>query len=131
MALSDLRTLSVPYNVKLANKTSFAHFVISIVNGPKADNVIFASGAPELRNAIAFLAEVKYPQTFPDATPARVIRKVTMSCSIYTTKGCVLVLLPIGDAAVALALNRLRAWTSYYQHRKHLTPITSPLNFPN
>ncbi len=99
MALSDLRTLTISFHAKLADKTSFAHFVISIVNGPKVDNVIFASGAPELRNAIADLAEAKYPQTFPDATPARVIRKATMSCSIYT-KGCVVVLLPIGDAAV-------------------------------
>jgi len=72
---------------------------LGIVNGPKADSVIFASGAPELRNAVADLAAGNYPQTFPGATPARVIRKATMSCSVYT-KGCVVVLLPIGDAAV-------------------------------
>ena len=99
MALSDLRVFTVPYQAKLANKTSIAHFTISIVNGPRADNVIFDSGAAELRNAVATLASAKYPQSFPDETRARVIRKATLSCSVYT-KGCVVVLMPIGDAAV-------------------------------
>jgi tetratricopeptide (TPR) repeat protein len=99
MALSDVRTLHIPFHAKLSGKTDSAHFVISIVNGPKADNVVFSSGDAELQNAVASIAAAKYPQSFPEGTPTRILRKATLSCSIYT-KDCVLVLLPVADAAV-------------------------------
>jgi Tfp pilus assembly protein PilF len=99
MALSDIRTFTLAFHAKLKTNTSYGHFVISLVTGPHVDNVIFTSGDAEMRNAVADLAAAKFPQSFPDATPARVLRKATVSCSIYS-KGCTVVLMPIDDAAV-------------------------------
>ena len=54
------------------------------MNGAKAEEVVFQSGAEELRKAIPVLSGLKYPQSFPEATPVRVIRKAILSCSIYS-----------------------------------------------
>jgi len=94
MALSDIRTIPIPYHAALAGKSLSAEFAISIDNGSKADNVVFSSGAESLRNAIADIAGAKFPQSFPDETPTRVLRKGILSCSSYT-KFCNLILLPI------------------------------------
>ncbi len=99
MALSDIRTLPVPFHPKLPGTSSIAHFVITLSNGPQGNSAYFTSGPPELRNAVADLAAVRYPQSFADDTPLRIVRKATLSCTVYT-KGCILVLLPIADAAV-------------------------------
>jgi hypothetical protein len=99
MALSDMRTLKIRFQTKLQGNSRSANFVISLINGSKADNVVFVSGAEELRNAIASLASAKYRQSFPDDTPTRIIRKAIFSCSIYTSE-CFLVLMPAADAAV-------------------------------
>jgi hypothetical protein len=97
--LSDMRTLNIPFHTKLQGNSRSAQFVVSFTNGSKVDNVTYLSGADELRNATADIATAKFPQSFPDDTPVRIIRKATLSCSIYM-KNCVLILLPIGDAAV-------------------------------
>ena len=73
--------------------------MIFLVPGPRPRDVIFVSGDPELQNAVADLALVKYPQTFPDETPVRVLRQATVTCSIYT-RDCVVVLMPAAGAAV-------------------------------
>jgi hypothetical protein len=101
MALSDMRTMNIPFRTKLQGNSRSAQFVISLINGGKADNVIFVSGHEELRTAIAALAAAKYTQPSPDDTPVRILRKATFSCSIYT-KDCFLVLMPVTDAAVPL-----------------------------
>jgi transglutaminase-like putative cysteine protease/tetratricopeptide (TPR) repeat protein len=99
MALSDVRTIQVPVKMKLKANSSIAHFVVMITNGPLGNSAQFKSGAPELQNLVADLTTINYPQRFPDDTIVRIVRKATLSCSIYT-KGCVFVLLPIQDAAV-------------------------------
>jgi hypothetical protein len=99
MALSDMRTLKIRFQTKLQGNSRSANFIISLVSGAKADNVVFVSGAEELRNAIASLAAAKYHQSFPDDSPTRVLRKAIFSCSIYTSE-CFLVLMPAADAAV-------------------------------
>jgi hypothetical protein len=99
MALSDMRTIKIPLHVKLQGNSRSAQLVISLVNGPKVDNVAFTSGAEELRNAIADIAAAKFTQSLPDETPVRILRKGMLSCSVYT-KECYLILLPIRDAAV-------------------------------
>lgn len=99
MWLSDMRTLNIPFHTKLQGNSRTAQFVVSFTNGSKVDNVTYVSGADELRNATADLAAAKYPQSFPDDTPVRIIRRATLSCSVYM-KQCVLILLPVGDAAV-------------------------------
>lgn len=104
MALSDMRTINIPFRTKLQGSPRMATFAISLTNGPRVDNVVFLSGAEELRKAITALAATKYPQPFPDDTPTRILRKATFSCSIYT-KDCILVLMPVQDAAVPASPN--------------------------
>jgi tetratricopeptide (TPR) repeat protein len=99
MALSDMRTLKVPSPGKLKGNSGTAHFVISFLNSSRVENVVFLDGNEELRNGIASIAAAKFFQPAPDDTPARIIRKATFSCSIYT-KECFLVLMPITDAAI-------------------------------
>ena len=99
MALSDMRSLNIPFHTRLKGNSRSAHFVISIINGSRIDNVVFVSGAEELRNAIAAIAATKFSQLSPDDTPIRILRKATFSCSIYT-KDCFLVLMPVTDAVV-------------------------------
>lgn len=99
LALSDARTVKIPFHPKLQGNSRSASVVLSLTNGPKVDNVTIVSGADELRNAVADIAAAKYPQTFPGDSATRILRKATLSCSIYT-KECLLILLPIQDAAV-------------------------------
>jgi tetratricopeptide (TPR) repeat protein len=99
MLLSDIRTFKIPFHTKLQGNSRSAQIILSLVNGPKVDDVTFSSGAEELRNAVADIAAAKYSQSFPDGTSVRVLRKGTLSCSIYT-KGCSLILFSIRDAAV-------------------------------
>ncbi len=99
MALSDMRSLQVPFRPKLRANSVSANFVISISNGHKTAGAVFQTGAEELRDATAALAALKYPQSFPDNTATRVIRKAILSCSIYS-KSCTLVLMLPTDAAV-------------------------------
>ena len=101
VALSDMRALQVPFQTKLQANSVSANVLISIVNGSKAEEVVFQSGAEELRKAIPVLSGLKYPQSFPDATPVRVLRKAILSCSIYS-KNCTLVLMLPTDAAVPI-----------------------------
>jgi tetratricopeptide (TPR) repeat protein len=99
VALSDMRDLQVPFRTKLQANFVTGNFLISVSNGSKGNDAVFLSGAEELRGAIAALAALKYPQSFPDDTPTRVIRKAVLSCSIYS-KNCTLVLMLPTDAAV-------------------------------
>ncbi len=99
MWLSEMRTLNIPFHTKLQGNSRTAQFVVSFTNNSKVDDVTYVSGADELRNATADIAAAKYPQSFPDETPVRIIRRATLSCSIYM-KQCVLILLPVSDAAV-------------------------------
>src|SRR5579862_1061604 len=100
MALSDLRTLPVPFQTKLAGNSRSATVVIALTSGSKEAEVSFVSGAEELHQGKAALEGLKYPQSFPDNRPARVVRKGIFSCSVYT-KDCLLVLMQATDAAVS------------------------------
>jgi tetratricopeptide (TPR) repeat protein len=99
MVLTEMRTLKIPFHTKLQGNSRSAEFLISLTNGARVDNVVFVSGAEELRNAIATIAGAKFAQTIPDDTPTRILRKATFSCSTYTAE-CYLVLMPVVDAAV-------------------------------
>lgn len=99
MALSDQRTVHVPFHTKLEGNSRVAQVVISLRPGSEEASVTFISGAEELRKGISALAVTKYPQTFPDNTPVQILRKAAFSCSVYT-KDCVLLLVPATDAAV-------------------------------
>ncbi|HEY6944534.1 MAG TPA: DUF3857 domain-containing protein [Candidatus Acidoferrum sp.] len=98
VALADMRSLNIPLSTKLRGESARANFVISIGSGSKADNVVFLSGSEELRNAIAAIAAVKYPQTFPDDTPVRILRKASLNCSVYA-KDCQLFFTTVQEAS--------------------------------
>jgi hypothetical protein len=98
-----MRNLQVPFRTKLQANFVSANFLISVTNGHKSNDAVFLSGAEELRGAIAALAALNYPQTFPDDSPTRVIRKAILSCSIYS-RNCTLVLLLPTDSAVPVPL---------------------------
>jgi len=98
LALSDMRTLHVTFQTKLADNSRWMHIVIVLTSGGKQAEIAYVSGAEELQKANGVLAAVKYPQTFPDSTPVRVVRKAVFSCSVYS-KDCAIVLMPAPDAA--------------------------------
>ena len=99
VALSNMRDLQVPFRAKLKSDFVTANFLISITNGQKTAEAVFQSGGGELRGAIGTLATVKYPQSFPDDTPVRIVRRAILSCSTYSTH-CTLTLMLPTDSAV-------------------------------
>jgi tetratricopeptide (TPR) repeat protein len=101
VALTDLRTFQVSFHPKLSGKSANAEFLISLINGAKAEKTVFLSGAEELRSATAALSAIKYPQSFPDSTATRLIRKATLNCNIYS-KDCTLTLTSTGEAAISI-----------------------------
>jgi tetratricopeptide (TPR) repeat protein len=98
VALVDIRSLDVHLSTKLRTEASHADFVISLTNGPKVDNVVFLRGSDELRDATAAITATKFPVSFPDATPTRILRKGSLSCSIYA-KQCLLLLSTVEEAS--------------------------------
>jgi tetratricopeptide (TPR) repeat protein len=100
MAMSDMRTLSVPFHTKLSKNFVTSHLVVSMTNEPQV-RVRFADGENELAPASGALSALKYPQAFPDAAQTRVVRVGVLSCSVYS-KDCTLVFMPIMDSAVLL-----------------------------
>jgi tetratricopeptide (TPR) repeat protein/transglutaminase-like putative cysteine protease len=98
VALVDLRSLDVHLSTKLRAEASHADFVISITNGPKVDNVVFLRGSDELRDASAAITATKFPMSFPDVSPTRILRKASLSCSIYA-KQCLLLLSTVEEAS--------------------------------
>jgi hypothetical protein len=98
-----LRDIQVPFHPKLQSDFVTATFVVTLSN-KEGNEAFFLSGSKELRGAITALAALKYPQSFPDDTPARVIRKGILSCSTYA-KNCTFVLTLPTDNAVPIPLN--------------------------
>ena len=98
MAMSDMRTISVPFHMKLSKNFVTSHVVVSMTNEPQI-RVRFTGGDGELAPASGALNALKYPQAFPDVAPTRVVRLAVLSCSVYS-KDCTLVFMPIMDSAV-------------------------------
>lgn len=98
MAMSDMRTISVPFHTKLSKNYVTSHVVVSMTNEPQI-RVKFAGGENELAPAGGALNGLKYPQAFPDTALTRVVRMGVLSCSVYA-KDCTLVFMPIMDSAV-------------------------------
>ena len=74
-------TRRVTFQTKLADNSRWMHVVIALTAGEKRAQVAHVSGAEELQKADELLANLKYPQQFPDETP---VRKATFSFSIRT-----------------------------------------------
>jgi len=98
--LSDMRTFRLPRkaefpaNSKIASK--LALFTIAIENGRSTAQAHFVSGDRELLPEAQALATVDYRQTFPDSSPARILRAGWVSCSKYMAD-CSFVLFLVSD----------------------------------
>jgi tetratricopeptide (TPR) repeat protein len=100
VALVDIRCLDIHLTTKLHDEASHANFLIAFMNGSKAEQVRFLSGSEELRGVSAVLSSTKYPQTFPDDVPARILRRGSLSCSVYSQQ-CLLLLSTVADVGGA------------------------------
>jgi tetratricopeptide (TPR) repeat protein len=98
VGLTDMRSMNIPLRTKLREEAGRATFVISLVNGPKVDEVHFVSGSEELRGVVPALSAAKYPLSFPDAVPMRILLKASLNCSIYS-KDCLLFISTVTEAA--------------------------------
>jgi len=100
LGLTDMRSMNIPLRTKLRGESGRAAFVISLVNGPKVEEVTFLSGSEELRATIPALSAAKYSLAFPDDVPARIILKANLNCSVYS-KNCLLFISTVTEAATS------------------------------
>lgn len=98
VGLTDMRSMNIPLRTKLRGESGRATFVISLLNGPKVDAVHFVSGSEELRAVVPALSAAKYPLSFPDAVPTRILLKANLNCSVYS-KDCLLFISTVTEAA--------------------------------
>ncbi len=96
--LSEMRSVKVPFPGELPTESKSATFAIIITNGQKTAQARFVEGTEELRPAVKTLTAAKFPQTFPDDTPAKLILQGLLSCSKFS-KGCMFVFLPLDSLA--------------------------------
>ena len=96
--LSELRSVKVPFPGELPSESKSATFAIVITNSQKTAEAKFVEGVEELRPAVKTLAAARFPQTFPDDTPAKLLLQGLLSCSKYT-KSCMFVFLPLDSLA--------------------------------
>jgi len=99
MALSEMRTIHIPFHPQLQKSSGSAHFVISFTSSSKPEKVVFESGAEELRGGIPALTAAIYPQIVPDTTAVRILHRAILSC-LHSADDCVLVFIP--DTEMAL-----------------------------
>ena len=100
--LSEMRSVKVPYHGKLGGEFKSANFAVLIENGRNTVQAKFLSGDGELRAAIRNLQTIRFPQTFPDAAPAKISLQGMLSCSKYTPE-CTFVFLTLDTPTVFLS----------------------------
>ncbi|MGB8522024.1 MAG: DUF3857 domain-containing protein [Candidatus Acidiferrales bacterium] len=61
--------------------------------GPTVDAIKFITGSDELRATAADIRAVKFPNTFPDSTEIKLLRRTWVTCSTYTHE-CLVGLMP-------------------------------------
>jgi len=89
--LSASRTLSLG---KLGLSDAQAEFYILLAPGQKVEAVKFIKGSDTLRPLADRLRTFKYPQLFPDATPAKLVRRGILSCSSASGECAFVLVLP-------------------------------------
>jgi tetratricopeptide (TPR) repeat protein len=95
--LAALRTIPAG---KLLSEDAKADFFIALSPGEKsarADVVRFVSGSETLRPMADNLRTIDYGEMFPNATAIKIVRRATIECTAKSG-GCVLILIPAGDA---------------------------------
>ena len=92
LSLTRIRTFPMG---KLLSETAQADFFILLSPGaknPKVDAVKFVSGSQDLRPFAAQIHAIEFGAMFPDASPAKLVRRGTLACSA-TTGNCTFTLI--------------------------------------
>jgi Flp pilus assembly protein TadD/transglutaminase-like putative cysteine protease len=87
LSLAKLRTFSMG---KLLTENAQADFFVLLspgVKNPKVDSVKFISGSQDLRPFAEQIRAIEFGAMFPDASPAKLVRRGTLACSA-TTGNC-------------------------------------------
>jgi Flp pilus assembly protein TadD len=87
LSLAKLRTFSMG---KLLAENAQADFFVLLspgVKNPKVDSVKFISGSQDLRPFAEQIRAIEFGAMFPDASPAKLVRRGTLACSA-TTGNC-------------------------------------------
>lgn len=95
--LAQVRTIAAG---KLFDGDARGDFFIALSPGektPRADSVRFISGSETLRPLADKLRSLNYGEMFPNATPMKIIRRGTLSCSAKSG-GCAVTLVSAEDA---------------------------------
>jgi tetratricopeptide (TPR) repeat protein len=94
--LSEIRTVTLPRNFELKDKSKLGLFTLAWVNGQAGHQAHFVSGDKELMQELKSLETINILQSFPDHSPATILRAGWLSCSQYTSN-CALVLFLVDD----------------------------------
>jgi tetratricopeptide (TPR) repeat protein len=86
--LTGVRTLKLG---PLVNESAEAEFFVLLAPGPKVEAVKFIRGSEKLRAFTGTLQATNFEAMFPDATPTKLVRRGTLSCTATAT-GCSFVL---------------------------------------
>ena len=93
--LQQLRTINLG---KVAKETGSAEFFVLLSRGPASaatvEAVKFAGGDEKLKVFTAALRTAEYRLTFPDDTPAKILRRGILSCSTATGNCMFVLMLP-------------------------------------
>ena len=87
--LARLRTIDIP---TVSKQTGIAEFFL-LVSQRGIEDVQFINGSDTLKDAGRTIQTVKPNFSFPDAGPEKVVRRGMLSCSLYTSPSCQLILL--------------------------------------
>jgi len=96
-ARDDLFALRTFQAGKLLSEKAEADFLVLLSpgeKGAKVDAVLFVSGSDKLRPFAGALRSLHFAGMFPDASPAKLIRRGTLSCSAVTGECTFVLLLP-------------------------------------
>ncbi len=82
---------------KVLNENAQAEFYVLLSPGlknPKVDSVKFVSGSQDLRPIVDKLRALEFGPMFPDASPAKLVRRGTLTCSAATGNCTFTLILP-------------------------------------
>jgi tetratricopeptide (TPR) repeat protein len=94
--LSELRSSKVRLTIDLPDGAKSGIFAVMAGSDGKPAEVVLVSGDNVLKAEAEALADAKFPFSFPDERPVKILRKGLLSCSKYT-KNCTFVLLLLSD----------------------------------
>ncbi|MFZ3217816.1 MAG: DUF3857 domain-containing protein [Candidatus Acidiferrales bacterium] len=86
--LVRLRTFSVGHLLKENAQADFFVLLSPGAKNPKVESVKFISGSQDLRPFVEQLRAIDFGAMFPDSSPAKIVRRGTLTCSATVGKAC-------------------------------------------